>query len=53
MFHPIASKCPYQVVKLNRFQKKRKGLKENDFKVKPGSILEDDIREYYFTNRFS
>jgi hypothetical protein len=29
------------------------GLKENDFKVKLGSILENDIREYYFTNRFS
>lgn len=38
---------------LNQFQKKLKGLKENDFKVKLGSILEDDIREYYFTNRFS
>jgi len=27
-------------------------LKERDFKVKLGSILEDEIREYYVTNRF-
>ncbi len=37
---------------LNQFQKKLKGFKEIDFKVKLGSILESDIREYYFTNRF-
>jgi len=38
---------------LNRFQKKLKGFKEIDFKVKLGSILENDSREYYFINRFS
>jgi hypothetical protein len=38
---------------LNQFQKKLKGFKEIDFKVKLGSILENDIREYYFRNRFS
>jgi hypothetical protein len=34
------------------FQKKVGLLKGRDFKVKLGSILEDDIREYYVTNRF-
>lgn len=34
------------------FGKKIVSLKEKDFKVKLGSILEDDIREYYVTNRF-
>lgn len=34
------------------FQKKVDLLKGRDFKVKLGSILEDDIREYYVTNRF-
>ena len=34
------------------FQKKVDLLKDRDFKVKLGSILEDDIREYYMTNRF-
>ena len=38
---------------LNKFEKKLKGFKEIDFKVKLGSILENDIREYYFINRFS
>ncbi len=38
---------------LNQFQKKLAGLKERDFEVKLGSILENDIREYYFTHRFS
>ena len=33
-------------------QKKIAGLKEKDFKVKLGSILEDQIREYYVTNGF-
>ena len=33
-------------------QKKLGQLKDNDFKVKLGSILEDDIRDYYVTNRF-
>ena len=32
--------------------KKIAGLKEKDFKVKLGSILEDEIREYYVTNGF-
>jgi len=34
------------------FQKKLAGLKDRDFKVKLGSILEDEIREYYVTHRF-
>jgi len=29
------------------------GFKAKDFKVKLGSILESDIRQYYVTNRFS
>jgi hypothetical protein len=33
-------------------QKKLRQLKDRDFKVKLGSILEDDIREYYVTHRF-
>lgn len=33
-------------------QRKIADLKERDFKVKLGFILEDDIREYYVTNRF-
>ena len=35
------------------FRKKLAGFKDVDFKVKLGSILEDDIRSYYITNRFS
>jgi len=38
--------------KLTAFQKMLSRLKERDFKVKLGSILDDDIREYYVTNRF-
>ena len=34
------------------FQKKLSRLKDIDFKVKLGSILEDDIRKYYVTQRF-
>ena len=34
------------------FQKKLTRLKERDFKVKLGSILENDIRKYYVTQRF-
>lgn len=37
---------------LNQFQKKLKGFKESDFRVKLGSILENNIREYYFANQF-
>jgi hypothetical protein len=37
----------------SQFQKKLKSLKEIDFKVKLGSILESGIREYYLTHRFS
>ena len=37
---------------LTAFQKMLSRLKDRDFKVKLGSILEDDIREYYVTNRF-
>ena len=35
------------------FRNKLSGFKEMDFKVKLGSIVEDDTREYYATNRFS
>jgi hypothetical protein len=35
------------------FRKKIAGLKDIDFKVKLGSILEKDIRHYYIVNRFS
>jgi hypothetical protein len=35
------------------FRKKLAGFKDVDFKVKLGSILEDDIRSYYIANRFS
>jgi len=34
------------------FQKKLSLLKDRDFKVKLGSILENDIREYYVKHRF-
>jgi Nucleotidyl transferase AbiEii toxin, Type IV TA system len=37
---------------LNQFQKKLAGLREMDFKVKLSAILENDIRDYYFTHRF-
>ena len=33
--------------------KRIEGFKEKDFKVKLGSILESDMREYYIENRFS
>jgi len=35
------------------FQKKIAGLKDKDFKVKLGSILESEVRDYYRANRFS
>jgi len=35
------------------FRNKLLGFKEMDFKVKLGSIVESDTREYYATNRFS
>lgn len=35
------------------FQKKIAGLKDKDFKVKLGSILESEVRDYYSANRFS
>jgi len=35
------------------FQNKLLGFKEMDFKVKLGSIVESDTRDYYATNRFS
>ena len=38
---------------IKEFQKMLARLKETDFKVKLGSILESDIRDYYVTNRFS
>jgi hypothetical protein len=38
---------------LTEFQKKLASLKKRDFRVKLGSILESDIRDYYVTHRFS
>ena len=38
---------------LTQIQKKLARFKDRDFKVKLGSILETDIRDYYVTNRFS
>ena len=35
------------------FRNKLSGFKEMDFKVKLGSIVDSDTREYYATNRFS
>ena len=35
------------------FQKKLAGLKDRDFKVKLGSIVESEARDYYSVNRFS
>jgi predicted nucleotidyltransferase component of viral defense system len=37
----------------SEFQNKLDHFKDRDFKVKLGSILESDIRNYYATNRFS
>ena len=37
----------------DRLLKKIDGFKDRDFKVKLGSILEADVREYYVTQRFS
>ena len=37
----------------SEFKKKLSGFKDSDFKVKLGSILESDIREYYVLNRFN
>jgi len=34
------------------FRDKLVGFKDRDFKVKLGSILENDIRNYYIVNRF-
>jgi hypothetical protein len=36
----------------NEFQKKLVRFKEKDFKVKLGSILENEIRKYYVEQRF-
>ena len=37
----------------NEFQKKLVRFKERDFKIKLGSILENEIRNYYVEQRFS
>ena len=37
--------------KVRGIRRKIEGLKEMDFKVKLGSVLESDIREYYVTQR--
>jgi len=38
---------------IDRLQKKITHFKERDFKVKLGSTLESDMRDYYIVNRFS
>ena len=38
---------------IEELRKKVRGFKNIDFKVKLGSILEQDIRDYYVENRFS
>jgi len=40
-------------IDFNKLVQKIKGFKDMDFKVKLGSILEAEFREYYVTNRFS
>ncbi len=37
----------------SKFQNKLKGLKEVDFKVKLGSILEENVRKYYVSQGFA
>lgn len=44
---------PFTKVKLRQFQKKIRLFKDNDFKVKLGSIVDSDARKYYNANRFS
>ncbi len=36
----------------NLIRKRLNSFEKNDFKVKLGSILEDDLRSYYIDNRF-
>ncbi len=38
---------------LKKFQKKLQGFRKADFKVKLGSILEEDMRRYYVANGFA
>ncbi len=38
---------------LKKFQKKLQGFRKVDFKVKLGSILEEDMRRYYVANGFA
>ena len=38
---------------LSKLNQRLDGFKEKDFKVKLGSVLEGDIREYYIENQFS
>ena len=45
---PIELKAP-----LKEMKKKLARLSDSDFKVKLGSILDDENREYYISNRFS
>lgn len=44
---------PLKGTQLKLIQKKIRLFKENDFKVKLGSIVDADAREYYNSNRFS
>ncbi|MBC8461310.1 MAG: nucleotidyl transferase AbiEii/AbiGii toxin family protein [Deltaproteobacteria bacterium] len=47
-------KLPVQVGrKTIEFQKRLAGMRDTDFNVKLGSILESDIRDYYIANRFN
>ncbi len=47
---PIPELVEWQKTKL---EERLNGFKEKDFKVKLGSILENDIRKYYIENRFT
>jgi hypothetical protein len=43
---------PFPLAEVAEFEEKIDSLKEIDFKVKLGSILESDVRKYYTTRRF-
>jgi len=44
---------PLDVRQMKVFEKKLAGFKQRDYKVKLGSILESDDRNYYIENKFS
>ena len=44
---------PLQAAQLKKLQARLKRFRQNDFKVKLGSILEGDMRAYYAANGFA